>query len=112
MQERFATPTPSPLSGSSITNQGNLGSDCTFFGFSEVSPSEGRKHWFVIEEPDKGFRFWGVKSDLDSLAVVLGDAIEHEHGGAHIARARFANPIRIMIRGDRILPDDGTGGGP
>ncbi len=89
--------------------QGNIGADCTFFGFSEISPSEGRNHWVVIEEPDKGFRFWGNKQ---GETQTLGEVLDGATGGGQVAAARFANPIRILIRGDEILPEHDTGGEP
>lgn len=86
--------------------QGRIGADVTFFGFTQVTPKDGARHWFVLEEPSRGFRFWGVKAVAGGgTEDVLRSALEDATGGADLAAHTFADPIRVLIRGDRLLPD-------
>ena len=76
------------------TFQGRIGSDVTFFGFQGFPPEDVERHWVVLEEPPTGYRFYNVG---EQPAPVGGD-------GAAYARAMFADPVRVLIRGDRLVP--------
>jgi hypothetical protein len=87
--------------------QGTLLEDLHFFGFPRT-PAEGRGHWFVLEEPSRGFRFWAVQGDVHVFEQAMQSVVASGASGAHLAERTFANPIRVMIRGDEIVPDVGA----
>lgn len=78
--------------------QGRVGTDVMFFGFQGVVPTDVARHFVVFEEPPAGYRFYNV-----AHATVPAGA-----DGAAFADAAFADPIRVLIRGDSLLP----GGSP
>ncbi|MEN0067583.1 MAG: hypothetical protein AAGA48_35960 [Myxococcota bacterium] len=86
--------------------QGAIGDDVVFFGF-DVSPEEAAGHWFVLEEPSRGFRFWSVQDDQERLAEALA-GVDRGDSGAHVAANTFANPVRVMLRGDRLVSEGGS----
>ena len=72
------------------TFQGRIGADVAFFGFSGFDPDRIGLFWLVFEEPPAGYRF------------------ANDAGGpgtpADWAVTSFARPVRVLIRGDRLLP--------
>jgi hypothetical protein len=76
------------------TFQGRIGSDVNFFGFQGFPPEDIERHWVVLEEPPTGYRFYNTG---EQPAPVGGD-------GAAFARGMFADPVRVLIRGDRLAP--------
>jgi hypothetical protein len=80
-----------PFSGSDRllpTFQGSVGEDITFFRF-DVAPLAAQTRWVVLEEPPPGYSF-------DNVPVDAAD-------GANFAAATFHNPVRVLIRGDRLI---------
>jgi hypothetical protein len=82
--------------------QGQIGPDIAFFGFA-VAPAEAQEQWVAIEEPDRGYRFWETKGDDPLFAEAMAE-VATGASGAEVAARTFANPIRVMIRGDEIIP--------
>jgi hypothetical protein len=80
------------------TFQGRIGADVTFFGFAGFPATEVRRHWVVLEEPPAGSRFYNPG----------GRPSPTNADGARFARETFADPVRVLIRGDRLRP----GGAP
>ena len=74
--------------------QGRLGQDIAFFGFAGFEPSAVRTHWLVFEEPPAGYRF---ANDSGTDATT----------GQDWAEKAFTQPVRVLIRGDTLVP-----GGP
>jgi hypothetical protein len=75
--------------------QGRIGSDVTFFGFQGVAPTAAEDHWVVLEEPPTGYRFYNTG---EQPAPVGADS-------AAFAAAMFADPVRVLIRGDTVVPE-------
>lgn len=71
--------------------QGRIGRDVSFFGFQGFVPEQVLTHWVVFEEPPAGYRFANDMSDA---------ALPHTW-----AKAAFAPPVRVLIRGDRLDPE-------
>jgi hypothetical protein len=71
------------------TFQGRIGVDVSFFGFEGVEPDEIGNFWLVFEEPPAGYRF---ANDVSSATTP-----------ADWAAAAFARPVRVLIRGDRLV---------
>lgn len=71
--------------------QGRLGSDIAFFGFSGFAASAMAKHWLVFEEAPSGYRF---ANDSGTVAST----------GHEWAAAALAMPVRVLIRGDKLVP--------
>jgi len=88
--------------------QGRIGSDVTFFGFQGLPPAEVTSMWAVLEEPPSGFTF---RNDVPAVTTALD--------GAQFAHLAFDDPVRVLIKGDTLLPtgepdpdpDDPPGGG-
>jgi hypothetical protein len=78
--------------------QGTITPSITFFGF-DLDPDLGAVHWVVLEEPSHSFRFFntGPTPERAAQMAAAGD------GGA-FASAAFADPVRVMIRGDELIP--------
>lgn len=74
--------------------QGRIGADVTFFGFQGVVPDDISTHWVVLEEPPAGYRFYNASGETPPPG---GD-------GAAFADDTFADPVRVLIRGDRLAP--------
>jgi hypothetical protein len=74
------------------TFQGSLGEDITFFRF-DLRPKDARAHWIVLEEPPSGFAF---RNDVNVDANI--------NNGADFAHVTFSNPIRVLIRGESLIP--------
>lgn len=72
------------------TFQGRIGSDVSFFGFEGVDPVDIGQFWLVFEEPPAGYRFANDVSRAPAPADWAADA--------------FARPVRVLIRGDRLVP--------
>ena len=78
--------------------QGTIGADITFFGF-DLDPGLAAKHWVVLEEPPHGVRFYNTGP---TPAKSAGMAAAPD--GASFASAAFADPLRVLIRGDALVP--------
>jgi len=74
------------------TFQGRIGADVSFFGFGGFDPDRVGSFWLVFEEPPAGYRF---ANDVAAPASPADWAV-----------ATFARPIRVLIRGDRLVPGD------
>lgn len=72
------------------TFQGRIGPDVSFFGFDGFDPDAIGGYWLVFEEPPAGYRF----------ANDASTATAPEQWAA----AAFAPPVRVLIRGDRLVP--------
>lgn len=69
--------------------RGRLGDDIVFFGFPEVDVTELALHWIVLEEPPAGYQF-------------RNDVIAQSLEGHTWAAETLAQPVRVLIRGDRL----------
>jgi hypothetical protein len=76
--------------------QGRIGDDVTFFGFQGVTPGDVVRHFVVFEEPPSCYRFYNT----GHVTVPAGA------DGAAFADAAFADPVRVLIRGDVLVPGD------
>ncbi len=72
------------------TFQGRIGPDVSFFGFEGVDPDDVGGFWLVFEEPPAGYRFANDASTAQAPADWGAEA--------------FARPVRVLIRGDRLVP--------
>jgi hypothetical protein len=73
--------------------QGRIGQDVAFFGFPGLNPAAVATHWLVFEEPPAGYRFANDNPAAETATT------------AHAwAAAAFAQPVRVLIRGDSLLP--------
>jgi hypothetical protein len=72
------------------TFQGRIGDDVAFFGFDGFDPDRIGEFWLVFEEPPAGYRF---ANDVAAPAAPADWAV-----------ATFARPVRVLIRGDRLVP--------
>jgi hypothetical protein len=79
--------------------QGSITPEITFFGF-DLDPELGAGRWVVLEEPPHGIRFFNT-GPTPARATAMAAAAD---GGA-FAAAAFADPIRVMIRGDSLIPE-------
>lgn len=73
--------------------QGRLGKDVAFFGFPGVAVAAMARNWLVFEEPPAGYRF---ANDVATSAI----------GGDAWAADALAQPARVLIRGDVLVPED------
>jgi hypothetical protein len=78
--------------------QGTISTDITFFGF-DLDPGLAAKHWVVLEEPPHGVRFYNT-----GPTPAAGAAMAAATDGASFASAAFADPLRVLIRGDALVP--------
>jgi hypothetical protein len=74
--------------------QGRIGPDVTFFGFQGFPSGEVRRHWVLLEEPPAGVRFYNARAKVPPANA----------DGAAFASFTFADPVRVLIRGDRLAP--------
>ncbi|HZI97082.1 MAG TPA: hypothetical protein VFD41_06105 [Actinomycetales bacterium] len=84
--------------------QGSVTPDIVFFGF-DLDPALGAGHWVVLEEPPQGFQFFNATTGPDGEPIPGVDAGPF-HGatdGGAFADAAFADPYRVMIRGDALI---------
>jgi hypothetical protein len=79
------------------TFQGRIGADVTFFGFEGFPAEDVEHHWVAVEEPPSGYRFYNPN-------VVTPPA---GADGATFAQAAFADPVRVLIRGNVLVPGVG-----
>jgi hypothetical protein len=70
---------------------GSLGADLSFFGFAGVASTDLAAQWLVFEEPPAGYRFANNMSTVASA-------------GHDWAAATLADPVRVLIRGDTLVP--------
>ena len=75
------------------TFQGRIGADVSFFGFHGFDPTQVGGFWLVFEEPPAGYRF---ANDVSAASAPQQWAAE-----------AFARPVRVLIRGDRLVPGGG-----
>ena len=91
------------------TFRGSLGEDAVFLGFQGVAPDRLGDWWVVFEESPSGYRFRHPAADIEvaddgspevvePLLAALPDA------GADVAEALFADPIRVLLRGEQLAP--------
>jgi hypothetical protein len=73
--------------------QGRIGPDATFFGFPGLDGEDITEMWAVLEEPPSGFSF---RND--------GSAVRNARDGAQFADQAFDDPVRVLIKGDTLLP--------
>ncbi len=73
--------------------QGRLGKDVAFFGFPGVPVPAMARNWLVFEEPPAGYRF---ANDVATPAT----------GGDAWAADALAQPVRVLIRGDVLVPEE------
>jgi hypothetical protein len=81
--------------------QGQIAPDLTFFGF-DLDPTLADRQWVVLEEPPRGYQFFNAPAagwDAARVAKFTGAT-----DGADFAHAAFADPYRIMIRGESLVP--------
>jgi hypothetical protein len=78
--------------------QGTISTDITFFGF-DLDPGLAAKHWVVLEEPSHGVRFYNT-GPTPTASAAMAAATD----GALFASAAFADPLRVLIRGDALVP--------
>lgn len=78
--------------------QGTITPEISYFAFN-LTPELGLKHWVVLEEPPHGLAFFNTapKPERQTLMDAAAD-------GANFANAAFADPIRVMLRGDALIP--------
>ena len=77
--------------------QGTIGADITFIGFN-LDPGLAAKHWVVLEEPPHGVRFYNT-GPTPAKSTAMAAASD----GASFASAAFADPLRVLIRGDTLV---------
>jgi hypothetical protein len=78
--------------------QGSIGTDIAFFGF-DLLPAAAAGSWVVLEEPSHAVRFFNTGPTPPRVIQMAGAT-----DGAAFASAAFADPIRVMIRGDVLIP--------
>ena len=83
--------------------QGRVGVDVVFFGFDQ-QPGEALNHWLVLEEPPPGFRFRNSPPAGDLWNAERIQRFENAESGATFADAAFNEPTRVIIPGNKILP--------
>ncbi|MGY1684982.1 hypothetical protein ACI8AK_05270 [Geodermatophilus sp. SYSU D00867] len=89
--------------------QGSVTPNITFFGF-DLDPALGAAHWVVLEEPPQGFQFFNTARQPDGAPLPGFDAARIArydgalHGGS-FADAAFADPYRVLIRGEALIPE-------
>lgn len=76
------------------TFQGNIGDDIVFFRFP-LTPEAARNWWIVLEEHPAGLHFDNEKPDANLSAIT---------DGATFAATTLHNPVRVLIRGDSLIP--------
>ena len=88
------TEPPSDLATRTLPSfQGRVGADVTFFGFDGMPPEQVKSLWIALEEPPAGVTF---RNDVPA-ASTTGD-------GAAFADVTLADPLRVLVRGDRLVP--------
>jgi hypothetical protein len=75
------------------TFQGSIGEDITFFRF-DIQPTRATGYWIVLEEPPSGYSF---RSTIPVSSSVTD--------GATFADTTFADPVRVLIRGESLIPE-------
>jgi hypothetical protein len=88
--------------------QGVVAPDLTFFGF-DLDPALAASHWVVLEEPPHAVQFFNSPVQADGTPVPGFDAartaaFQGATDGATFAKAAFADPFRVLIRGDVLMP--------
>lgn len=73
--------------------QGRIAPDVNFFGFQGFDPEGLATHWVAFEEPPPGYTF---ANDASADRNPVG-----------WATASFAQPVRVLIRGDTLEPPGG-----
>jgi hypothetical protein len=82
--------------------QGRLGGELTFFAF-DVSPATARGLWVVLEEVQSGYRFRNAEHPNWSAAERA--RFQNPADSADLADVAFADPTRVLIRGDSLVPE-------
>jgi hypothetical protein len=97
----------SPLTDTDLTTrvlpvfQGVIAPDLTFFGFP-VPPTSVTSSWIVLEEPPHGAQFFN--SPAPTFDPARTAAFAGATDGGALAAAAYADPYRVMIRGDVLVP--------
>jgi hypothetical protein len=85
------------------TFQGTITPDITFFGF-DLEPALGAVHWVVLEEPPHGVQFFNTEpAESGWTALRRADFLATGSDGGTFAAAAFAEPFRVMLRGEALL---------
>jgi len=74
--------------------QGRIGADVSFFGFQGIDPASVGGYWLVFEEPPAGYRFANDASTASAPEQWAAESLAH--------------PVRVLIRGDRLVPGGGS----
>jgi hypothetical protein len=82
------------------TFQGSIGDDIVFFRFP-LDPDMASKYWFVFEEFPTAYSFFNSDQELETE---WKDKFINASNGAEFAAAAFAEPLRVLIRGDKLNP--------
>ncbi len=88
--------------------QGKFGKDVTFYGF-DISPAECSRYWAVLEEAVTGFRFRTVTAS--TWSNTRKTAFNNARGGNNVSgavysRDTFDDPVRALIQGSTLIPED------
>jgi hypothetical protein len=79
--------------------QGTITADICYFAF-DLQPALGAVHWVVLEEPPHGLSFFNTAPPGSPRVQAMAAATD----GATFADAAFADPLRVMLRGDALIP--------
>jgi len=87
---------PDPAAGRILpTFQGRVGADVMFFGFRGLSAADVGLFWAALEEPPSGYRF---HNNVPSAATAAD--------GGEFADRCFADPVRVLIPGADLVPEE------
>jgi hypothetical protein len=76
------------------TFQTRIGRDVSLFGFQNFPATEISRYWVSLEEPPHGYQFFNNNAAANSSAT----------DGADFANKTFADPVRVLVRGDSLAP--------
>jgi hypothetical protein len=79
--------------------QGNITPEITYFAF-DLAPALGLRHWVILEEPAHGLAFFNNTDPPADRKPGMDAATD----GATFADQAFADPLRVMLRGDTLIP--------
>jgi len=83
--------------------QGLIREDLVFFGFP-FDPNGARRHYFVIEEPPQAYAFRCRTADIGDPLMDDNDIGKLTDGAAY-AREALDRPTRVLIAGERLIPE-------
>jgi hypothetical protein len=99
-------PDPSTVAGADreFPNfQGGIGADITFFRF-DITADDAKSYWVVIEETPRGYSFVNDRVLEPARSDPRAGAYAIAKDGKDFAIAAFADPVRVLIRAEDILP--------